>query len=101
MALVIVHGGIAVDPALLEEVTARAVPFARACRAEQGCREYQLSWLAGAPDQLRLLEVWSSQEDYTAHGTRPHVQEWTTFVSAAAVAPPVFTRLLVEETAGT
>ncbi|WP_432563484.1 putative quinol monooxygenase [Kineococcus sp. SYSU DK003] len=97
MTVVIVHGGITVAADRVEEVDAQAVAFAQTCRGETGCREYQLSWLAGAPDRLRLLEVWDSQEAYAAHGTQPHVAEWTAFVSAAAVAAPAFTRLLVEE----
>lgn len=97
MALVIVHGGIAVAPDRVEEVTARAVTFARTCRAEPGCREYQLSWLAGAPDRLRLLEVWDSEETSAAHTAQPHVAEWTAFVTGAAATPPSFTRLVVEE----
>jgi quinol monooxygenase YgiN len=99
MALVIVHGGITVAPDRLEEVTARAVTFARTCLTEEGCREYQLSWLAGSPDRLRLLEVWDSEETSAAHADQPHVKEWTAFVSGAAVAPPAFTKLLVEEVA--
>ena len=97
MTLVIVHGGITVTPERLEEVTAAAVDFTQACRAESGCREYQLSWLTGAPQQLRLLEIWDSEETYTAHSTQPHVREWTSFISTAATAPPDFTKLLLEE----
>ncbi|WP_432504505.1 putative quinol monooxygenase [Kineococcus arenarius] len=97
MSLVIVHGGITVTPERLEEVTAAAVDFASACRAESGCREYQLSWLTGAPQQLRLLEIWDSEETYTAHSAQPHVRQWTSFISAAASAPPAFTKLLLEE----
>lgn len=99
MSLVIVHGGVQVDPARTAEVSAAATAFQERCRAETGCLEYQLSWLAGAPDRLRLLEVWDSEETAAGHTTQPHVRDWTAFVAGAAVAAPAFTKLVVEAAA--
>lgn len=98
MPLVIVHGGVTVAADRIADVTEKAVTFAQTCLTEDGCREYQLSWLAGSPDRLRLLEVWDSPETSAAHAEQPHVKEWTAFISAAALAPPAFTKLLLEET---
>ena len=99
MSLVIVHGGVQVDPARTAEVSAAATAFQARCLTPAGCLEYQLSWLAGAPDRLRLLEVWESEETAAEHTTQPHVRDWTGFVAGAAVEPPAFTKLVVEATA--
>lgn len=99
MSLVIVHGGVQVDPARTAEVSAAAATFQAACLTETGCLEYQLSWLAGSPDRLRLLEVWDSEETAEEHTRQPHVRDWTAFVAGAAVGPPAFTKLVVEAAA--
>lgn len=91
--MVIIHGGVAVDPARIAEITEAAVAFQRASRAEDGCVEYQLSWLAGDPCALRLLEIWESREQHQAHKDADHTIAWTTLISSAATAPPSFTDL--------
>lgn len=87
----IVHGGISVDPARVEEVAAAGAAFAKLCVAETGCVEYQLSWKLGEPENLRLLEIWDSVADHETHKQQPHTVAWTSFISGAALAPPAFT----------
>lgn len=91
-----VFGGILVDPARVEEVTAAAVEFARTCRTEQGCVEYSLAWNTEDGCYLRLLEVWEPTEAHAVHVTQPHVQAWSEFIQSAAVAAPDFTKFVVD-----
>ncbi|MFC8845322.1 MULTISPECIES: putative quinol monooxygenase [unclassified Micromonospora] len=91
--MVIIHGGIVVDPARTAEVDAAAVTFQKASRGEDGCLEYQLSWLAGSPAELRLLEIWESREKHQAHREAAHTVAWTSFIRGVAVAPASFTDL--------
>ncbi|MFF2653690.1 putative quinol monooxygenase [Streptomyces sp. NPDC058045] len=95
--MVIVYGGISVDPSRVEDVVAAGTVFQQASAAEDGCLEYQLSWKVGEPENLRLLELWSSVEAHEAHRGQQHTKEWTEFISAAATAPPKFTRHEVRE----
>jgi len=88
----IVHGGISVDAARVAEVEAEGAAFAKLCVAETGCVEYQLSWKLGEPENLRLLEIWDTPADHETHKLQPHTVAWTSFISAAALAPPSFTQ---------
>lgn len=91
-----VYGGILVDPARKQEVTAAAAEFARACRAEEGCVEYSLAWNAEDENFLRLLEVWEPTSAHAAHVQQPHVVAWTSFIQSAASAAPEFTKFVVD-----
>lgn len=91
-----VFGGIPVDPARIEEVTAEAARFEALCNEEEGCIEYSLAWRAAEPGFLRLLEVWDSKEAHAVHTGQPHVLAWTAFISGAALAPPTFTKYIVD-----
>jgi quinol monooxygenase YgiN len=91
-----VYGGILVDPAHKAAVTAAAAAFARECRAEEGCIEYNLAWDAGNEDYLRLLEVWEPTATHAQHVAQPHVLAWTEFIQSAAAAAPDFTRFTVD-----
>ncbi|GAA1701320.1 hypothetical protein GCM10009808_19020 [Microbacterium sediminicola] len=91
-----VYGGILVDPARKEEVTAKAAVFAAKCREEEGCVEYNLSWNAENENYLRLLEIWEPSESHLAHVQQPHVLEWTEFIQSAAAAAPDFTKYIVD-----
>lgn len=91
-----VYGGILVDPARKDEVTAKAAEFAAACRAEEGCLEYNLSWNVENENYLRLIEVWEPTETHLAHVQQPHVLEWTAFIQGAAAAAPAFTKYVVD-----
>ncbi|MEU6539934.1 antibiotic biosynthesis monooxygenase [Streptomyces sp. NPDC047000] len=89
--MIIIHGGVVVDAARTDEVAAAGAAFQQACAAEEGCVEYQLSWRAGEPRNLRLLEIWTSRDAHNAHKEQAHTREWTEFVAGAAAAPPAFT----------
>jgi quinol monooxygenase YgiN len=90
--MVIVYGGVAIDPAKVAEVTEAAVPFQSTCRAEEGCVDYTLSWEVAEPNRIRLVEVWESEATYDQHVTQEHVKEWTAFVGAATIDAPAFFR---------
>lgn len=94
---VIVYGGVAVDTGRVEEVGQAAAAFAAACRNEEGCIDYLLSWDVTEPNRLRLVEVWESEETATAHTTQEHVKQWTTLVSGAAIEAPSFWRGLLPD----
>lgn len=95
--MVIVYGGVAVDPDQVTAVGEAAARFQAVCRTEPGCVDYLLSWDVAEPHRLRLVETWESEATATAHTTQAHVQEWTTFVSGAAIEPPSFRRCVVPE----
>jgi quinol monooxygenase YgiN len=94
--MIYVYGGVRVDPARKAEVTAVAAEFARTCREEAGCVEYNLSWNTEDENFLRLIEVWEPTSALDAHVAQPHVKDWTAFVQSAAVAPPAFTKYTVD-----
>lgn len=94
---VLVYGGVAVDPERVEEVGRAAAAFQAACREEEGCIDYLLSWDVAEPNRIRLVEVWESEETATAHTTQEHVKQWTTLVGGAAIEAPSFRRSLVPE----
>lgn len=91
--MIIVYGGITVDPARIAEVEEAGATFQKASLAEDGCVEYQLSWKVGEPGNLRLLEIWETKAKHQAHKEQAHTTAWTAFISGAATAPPNFTDL--------
>lgn len=91
--MIIVHGGITVDPARITDVDQVGQTFQQASLAEDGCVEYQLSWKIGEPGHLRLLEIWASKDQHEAHKSQPHTAEWTAFISGVATASPQFSEL--------
>jgi quinol monooxygenase YgiN len=94
--MVIVYGGVAVDRAKVEELTAAASAFEAACRSEPGCIEYVLAWRIDEPNRIQLLEVWESEEAWRVHRTREHVLEWAALVAAASLEAPAFTHHTLE-----
>jgi quinol monooxygenase YgiN len=90
--MVIIYGGVTVDPARVPELTEAAVTFQAACRAEEGCADYTLAWEVAEPNRIRLLEAWASEEAYERHKTQPHVAAWTELISGASLGAPAFTR---------
>jgi quinol monooxygenase YgiN len=90
--MVIIYGGVAVDPARVAELSEAAVTFQQACRAEVGCADYTLAWEVAEPNRIRLLEHWETEEAFEAHKVQPHVLAWTELISGAAIDAPAFTR---------
>ena len=88
--MVIVYGGVRVDPAKVAEVSEAARAFESKCRAEPGCIEYILAWRVAEPNRIQLLEAWESEEASETHRAQDHVKEWAAFVAAAAIEAPVF-----------
>lgn len=90
--MVIVYGGVRVDPARVAEVTEAARTFQEKCRDEEGCVDYILSWDLTEPNRIHLVEAWDSNGTAEAHKTRAHVKEWVTFIQEASIEAPVFSR---------
>ncbi|MFI5893497.1 putative quinol monooxygenase [Actinoplanes sp. NPDC051513] len=88
--MIIVHGGITVDPSRIGDVEDAGAAFQKASKAEDGCVEYQLSWKIGEPGNLRLLEIWENKDKHQAHKDQAHTREWTAFIGSVAAAPPQF-----------
>ena len=88
--MLIVYGGVQVDPARLPEVTEVARAFESSCREEDGCVQYVLSWRVDDPCRIQLLEAWESEEAWETHKQQPSVQEWTAFIAAASAGSPEF-----------
>ena len=88
--MIVIHGGVAVDPGKVAEVTEAAKLFVAATAAEDGFLEYTLSWDVVEPNRIRLLEAWTTPETSAAHGTQQHTKDWTTMISGAALAAPKF-----------
>ncbi len=90
--MVIIYGGVAVDPAKVAEVSEAGVAFQAKCRAEDGCLDYTLSWELAEPNRIRLVEAWATEQAYEAHTAQEHVKDWTAFMGRVAVDAPAFTR---------
>ena len=88
--MVIVYGGVEVEPARVPEVTDAARAFESSCREEEGCVQYVLSWRVDEPSRIQLLEVWESESAWEAHKKQTHVLEWTSFIRDASAASPEF-----------
>jgi quinol monooxygenase YgiN len=88
--VMIVYGGVQVDPARVTEVTQAARSFETRCREEDGCIDYVLAWRVDEPSRIQLLEAWASEEAWETHKRQPHVQEWAAFIAAASLGPPAF-----------
>jgi quinol monooxygenase YgiN len=93
--VVIVYGGVTVDPVRVKEVTAAAKEFEARCRAEPGCVDYVLSWRVDDPTRIMLVEAWASEETSQAHRQREHVREWSAYIAGASVGSPQFSEYRV------
>lgn len=93
--MILIHGGIQVDPARRAEVDAAAVALQEESLREGGCVEFQLSWRVGDEANLRLLHIWETVEEFEAHATAPHVKSWEAFIKGAAAGPPSFSRYTI------
>jgi quinol monooxygenase YgiN len=90
--VVIVYGGVRVDPAQVAEVSKAAREFESKCRAEAGCIEYILAWHVAEPNRIQLLEAWESEEASETHRAKDHVKEWAAFIASASIEAPVFSQ---------
>lgn len=88
-----VVGSVAIRPDAVARVSSAAIDFVRACREEDGCVDYALSWAVDAENELRLTELWASEEAHAAHRAQPHVSAWAALVTDAAAGPPKFTKI--------
>ena len=88
--MIVIHGGVRVDPSKVADVTEAAKAFVAATAQEDGFLEYTLSWSVVEPNNVRRLEVWTTPETSAAHGTQAHTKEWTSFISGAAIEAPKF-----------
>jgi quinol monooxygenase YgiN len=86
----LIYGGVVVDPAKVEAVTAAAIPFVAASNAEDNCVTYILSWDVTQPNRINLLEAWTDADAHFAHTQQQHTLDWTTLISAAAIEAPKF-----------
>jgi quinol monooxygenase YgiN len=93
--MLIVYGGVQVDPARVSEVTDAARAFEARCRREDGCVQYVLGWRVDEPSRIQLLEAWETEDAWETHKQQPHVQEWSTFVADASAGPPAFSHHVV------
>lgn len=44
----------------------------QACRAEEGCMNYDYYYSAEDPNEILLLECWKNESALAAHGNEPH-----------------------------
>lgn len=93
--MVIVYGGVAVDPARVAEVTERAAAFEAVCRQEPGCIDYILAWQIADPTRIQLVEAWETVQASEAHRQREHVREWAQYIAAASVGQPQFSEHVI------
>jgi quinol monooxygenase YgiN len=91
--MIVIYGGVTVDPIQTATVTEAAKTFQAQCQLEEGCVEYLLSWNAVETNRLQLVEAWESPEALAAHQGQQHVAAWTRLISSAAVDAPEFTKL--------
>ena len=88
--MIVIHGGVTVDPTRVDEVTEAAKAFVAETAKEEGFLEYTLSWDVTQPNRIRLLEAWTDADTSAAHGVAAHTKDWTTLISAAALEAPKF-----------
>lgn len=74
--MLIIAGTITLDPGQLDDAMDLAIPFCELVRAEPGCVEYLFTPNPANPGELRLFEIWESEEDLAVHFTTPHMAEW-------------------------
>ena len=74
--MLIIAGTIALAPEQLHDALALALPFGETARTEPECVECLVTPNPAVPGELRLFEVWESEEALAAHFTTPHVAEW-------------------------
>ncbi|MGQ2910291.1 putative quinol monooxygenase [Aeromicrobium sp.] len=58
-------------------------------RGEEGCLRYDLHRVRRRPDELVMLERWSSVEALKAHGAAEHFQETSARLAPLLAAAPV------------
>lgn len=91
--MIVIYGGVIVDPTHTAAVTEAARTFQAQCQLEEGCIEYLLSWNAVETNRLQLVEAWESPEALAVHQGQQHVAAWTQLMSSVALAAPEFTKL--------
>ena len=97
--MIVIHGGVRVDPVRIAEITDQAKVFVAATAQEDGFVEYSLAWDTVEPNRIRLLEVWTDADTSAAHGQQQHTKEWTEFIAAAAIEAPAFSKYEAEPAA--
>jgi quinol monooxygenase YgiN len=88
--MIVVYGGVRVDPAKIAEVTEAAKGFVATTAEEQGFVEYSLAWDTVEPNRIRLLEAWTDGDTAAAHAEAQHTKDWTAVISSAAIEAPKF-----------
>ncbi|HWA00897.1 MAG TPA: antibiotic biosynthesis monooxygenase [Caulobacterales bacterium] len=60
--------------------------YVAACRAEPGCRAFDVSFDAVEPEKMRFFEVFDDEAAHAAHDATPHVAAWR--AARAALGAP-------------
>ena len=74
--MLIIAGTISLDPAQLDDALALTLPLCEKVRAEEGCHDYVFTPNPAVPGEVRLFEIWETEEDLAVHFTTPHMAEW-------------------------
>lgn len=84
--MIIVSGKIVVaDVAEIERVRSALIRRAEKSRADEGCVDYVFSVAVDQPDEIRLFEVWESEELLNAHLMVPD-EEFNQMLAGAKIS---------------
>lgn len=71
--MIIVAGTISIDPSELEAYRAVAAPMIEATLEEEGCVTYNFAQSVVDPSEIRIFEIWESQDHLEAHFRAPQM----------------------------
>ncbi len=71
--MIIVAGTISIDPSDFEAYRAVSATMINATLQEDGCVAYNFAQSVVDPTEVRIFEIWESQEHLDAHVRTPHM----------------------------
>ena len=77
--MIVVAGTISINPSDMEAYRAAAAPMIEATLAEEGCQTYNFAQSVVDPTEIRIFEIWESNEALEAHFVADHM---ATFMEA-------------------
>ncbi|MES1202044.1 MAG: antibiotic biosynthesis monooxygenase [Pseudomonadota bacterium] len=74
--MIVIAGYVIVPLASRTALQPHIEAYIASCRAEPGCRAFDVSFDAIEPEKMRVFEVFDDAAAYAAHDASPHVAAW-------------------------
>lgn len=74
--MIVIAGYVPVPESKREALLPHIATYVAACRAEPGCRAFDVSFDALEPTRLRFFECFDDEAAFAAHDSAPHVAAW-------------------------